>query len=208
MGSRLIPILRSRGHHIKALVRDGSHRKLPYGCEPVPGDALDGRSYEDRVHSCDTFIHLVGVAHPGPAKAREFVTIDQRSAMEAVGVAHNTGIAHFIYLSVAQPAPVMQAYVAVRANCEAAIRAAGLTATILRPWYVLGPGHRWPYVLIPLYRLAELCPSARDGARRLGLVTIDQMLNALAASVENKQRGLTILDVPAIRAVASGALCL
>ena len=23
--------------------------------------------------------------------------------------------------------------------------------TILRPWYVLGPGHRWPYALKPMY---------------------------------------------------------
>jgi hypothetical protein len=25
----------------------------------------------------------------------------------------------------------------------------GLNTTILRPWYVLGPGHYWPYLLKP-----------------------------------------------------------
>ena len=38
-----------------------------------------------------------------------------------------------------------------------------MTATIVRPWYVLGPGHRWPLALVPLYRLAERFPSSRKG---------------------------------------------
>ena len=43
------------------------------------------------------------------------------------------------------------------------------------PWYVLGPGHRWPYLLLPMYKLMELLPSTRAGATRLGLVTLEQM---------------------------------
>jgi hypothetical protein len=75
-----------------------------------------------------------------------------------------------------------------------------LNATILRPWYVLGPGHRWPYALVPFYKLAELFPSTRDGALRLGLVTLDQMVAALATTVEKQAAGVKILEVPAIRA--------
>jgi hypothetical protein len=30
------------------------------------------------------------------------------------------------------------------------IKDAGLTATVLRPWYVLGLGHRWSLLLVPL----------------------------------------------------------
>src|SRR2546421_200611 len=41
---------------------------------------------------------------------------------------------------VAQPASMMQAFVAVRAEGEALIRASGMKATFVRPWYVLGPG--------------------------------------------------------------------
>jgi hypothetical protein len=40
-----------------------------------------------------------------------------------------------------------------------------MNATILRPWYVLGPGHQWPYLLLPMYKLMELLPSTREGAR-------------------------------------------
>jgi hypothetical protein len=76
-------------------------------------------------------------------------------------------------------------------------------ALIARPWYVLGPGHRWPYLLVPFYALATLLPPLRETAQRLGLVTIGQVVSALVASIERGPQGVRILDVPAIRA-ASG----
>jgi uncharacterized protein YbjT (DUF2867 family) len=91
---------------------------------------------------------------------------------------------------------MMKAYVAVRAQCEAAIRQVGLNATILRPWYVLGPGHWWPYLLVPAYKLAELLPPTRGGAQRLGLVTLDQLTLALVAAVENPVQEIRIVSVP------------
>ena len=74
-----------------------------------------------------------------------------------------------------------------------------LNATILRPWYVLGPRHRWPYVLLPFYWICERLPATRDGALRLGLVTIDDMLKSLVWAVENPDHGVMIVDVPRIR---------
>jgi hypothetical protein len=77
-----------------------------------------------------------------------------------------------------------------------------LTATFVRPWYVLGPGHRWPYLLAPFYAAAEWLPATRDGARRLGLVTLAQMTRALVAAAESPPAAGTrrIVDVPGIRA--------
>jgi uncharacterized protein YbjT (DUF2867 family) len=165
----------------------------------VLGDALDGDSYTQGIGATDTFVQLVGVAHPSPAKAREFVEIDQKSAMEAIRVAAETRIVHFVYVSVAHPAPMMHAYIEARSACEDKLLASGLSATILRPWYVLGPGHRWPYALIPFYWLAERIPSKREAARRLGLVTVAQMVNALVHAVENPPKGIKVVEVPQIR---------
>jgi hypothetical protein len=74
-----------------------------------------------------------------------------------------------------------------------------MNATILRPWYVLGPGHRWPIVLIPVYKILEWLPSTRESARRLGMVTVDQMLAALVLAVEKPASALRIMEVPEIR---------
>jgi uncharacterized protein YbjT (DUF2867 family) len=93
----------------------------------------------------------------------------------------------------------MKAYIQVRAECEQLIHKSGMTATILRPWYVLGPGHRWPYCLLPIYKLLELLPNTREGARRLGLVTREQMVHAIMYAVENPAQGVRIVEVPEIR---------
>ncbi len=203
MGSRLIPIMAQRGYEIRALVRPGSESRLSSLAEPVIGDALRGDSYASSVYAGDTFVHLAAVSHPSPAKARQFRDIDLVTAREAVKVAKAAGVAHFVYVSVAHPAPAMKAYIAVRMECEAIIRDSGMNATILRPWYVLGLGHWWPYAFLPFYKLAEALPATRAGATRLGLVTLTQMLAALQQAVESPVRGIRILDVPGIRAAAT-----
>jgi uncharacterized protein YbjT (DUF2867 family) len=199
IGNPLVRSLCERGHHVRALVRPGSEGKLPEHCEPVFGDALDPSTYADRIRPAHTFVQLVGVSHPSPSRAAAFQAIDRVSGLGAIEAARRADIQHFIYLSVAQPAPMMRSYIAVRAECEAALQKSGMNATIVRPWYVLGPGHRWPYVLLPMYWLCERIPSTRDGARRLGLVTLDQMVRLLLSAVENASVGARFIDVPQIR---------
>lgn len=202
MGRLLIPRLLARGHQVRALVRTGSESKLAEGCTPVLGDALHKASYLAKIGRVDTFVQLVGVAHPSPAKAAQFRAIDLVAGKAAIEAAVEARVAHFVYLSVAHPAPVMKAYIAVRSECEGIIRESGLNATILRPWYVLGPGHRWPYTLIPLYWLMSKLPSTREGARRLGLVTLEQMIAALVQAIEDPALGVAIKGVPEIREAA------
>ena len=116
LGSRLIPMLAQRGHDVRALTRKNSTGKLPEGATVCFGDALEMNSYTEQVRGTDTFIHLIGVAHPNPAKAKQFREIDLVSAQVAVAAARDAGVKHFIYLSVAQPAPIMHEYLAVRAE--------------------------------------------------------------------------------------------
>jgi uncharacterized protein YbjT (DUF2867 family) len=199
LGRPLISELVQRGHEVRALVRAGSEAKLPSGCQALLGNALEASSYREHIRPADTFVQLVGVSHPSPSKAAQFRSVDLASASGAINAAKESGVQHFVYLSVAHPAPVMKAYIEVRTACEAMIRESGMNATILRPWYVLGPGHRWPYALLPMYWLMELFPPTREGARRLGLVTLEQMKRALVHAVENPCRGLRIVEVPEIR---------
>jgi uncharacterized protein YbjT (DUF2867 family) len=199
MGSRLIGELLGRGHRVRALVRKGSEKKVPAGTETVIGNALDANSYKSAVPPCDSFVQLVGVAHPSPAKAAEFRAIDLPSGKAGVAAASDARVAHFVYVSAAQPSNLMKAYIEARAEVEESLRGSGLKHTIIRPWYVLGPGHRWPYALIPVYKVMELIPSTRDSAKRLGLVTLQQMIAALVLAVENPSAEGRIVTVPEIR---------
>jgi len=200
LGGSLIPVLVERGHRVRALIRPGSKGVLPPGCEVVSGNALDAHTYKHLIRPADTFVHLVGVPNPSPSKGAEFRKVDLVSGREAITAASDLGIPHFVYLSVAHPAPMMKDYIAVRTECEGLIQERALNATVLRPWYVLGPEHRWPYLLLPLYKLAEWLPFTREAARRLGLVTLRQMVLALAAAVEAPVQGTRIVGVPEIRA--------
>ena len=202
IGSRLLPRLIARGHRVRALARRGSESKVPAGSEVIVGDPFERTTFTDRIPPCDTFVQLLGVPHPSPSKARQFVEIDLRSASESISAARASGVAHFVYVSVAQPAPVMRAYQNARRQAEDLLSASGLTRTVLRPWYVLGPGHRWPHLLVPAYWFLERLGSTRAAAQRLGLVTLPQMIAALVDAVEHPPARQRLVEVPDIRRAA------
>jgi uncharacterized protein YbjT (DUF2867 family) len=202
IGSRLIPLLLDRGHQVTAVVREAGRSRLPDRAKAVIANPLQD-SYTNSIGPADTFVHLIGTPHPSPAKAKEFREVDLVSIQVAVKVALDAGIKHFIYLSVAHPAPMMHAFIEVRREGEEMIRASGINATFLRPWYVLGPGHRWAYALLPFYWICERLPPTTESAQRLGLISLRQMLNALIYSVENPATGIRILDVPEMRKLAA-----
>src|ERR1051326_5317507 len=108
LGRALCTELVRRGHQVRGLVRAGSERRAAPGCEVVVGDPLDAASYRGSVSGGCTFVHLVGVSHPSPSKAEEFRRIDLASAREAISNAISAGVQHFIYVSVAHPAPIMK----------------------------------------------------------------------------------------------------
>jgi len=139
----------------------------------------------------------VGVAHPSPTKAAQFRSIDLASAKQAVAVAKGAAVDHFVYVSVAHPAPVMRAYIEARMEAEEAIRASGLNATIVRPWYVIGPGRQWPLLLGPMFRLLPA---------HLGLVRVEEMIATLVDAVERPARGVRVVEVPEIRSFAAARL--
>lgn len=185
LGRPLIQELLARGHAVRALTRPGSARHLPPGPDVVTGNALDETTFATAVAPCDTFVHLIGTPHPSPAKAQQFRDVDLASVRSAVAAARHAWVNHFVYLSVAYPAPIMQAYISVRREGEALIRASGMAATFLRPFYVLGPGHWWPYPLVPFFKLLQWNPRTRESAERLAPVTLRQMIRSLVLAVEN-----------------------
>jgi len=130
LGKALIPALLGRGHTVCALARPGSERSLPAGVDVVRGDALQAETFAYAIAPADTVVHLVGTPRPSPLKAAQFQAVDLVSIRATLAAATRGSVRHLVYVSVAHPAPVMRAYVAVRQEGEALIRASGLPATI------------------------------------------------------------------------------
>jgi uncharacterized protein YbjT (DUF2867 family) len=207
VGRPLIEQLLARGHSVHALTRASSEARVPAGARVVVGDALDSATFMSAIPSGATLVHLVGTPHPTPAKTQEFQRVDLTSIWASVAAAQQADVRHLVYVSVAHPAPVMKAYIAVRREGEALIAASGIPATIVRPWYVLGPGRWWPYALVPVYALLRRIPATREGAMRLGLVTRRDMVRTLVRAVEAPPvSGIRIVDVPRIRAASELAV--
>ncbi len=203
IGKRLTKLLTQRRHTVTALVRKGSEHKVPAGVNVVTGDPFDPTSFQQFIPAGSVVVQLLGVSHPSPKKAQQFKDIDLQSVKATADAASAAGAAHFIYVSVAmEPSKLMQAYQEVRKEGEAWCRYKKLNCTFIRPWYVLGPGHWWPVILLPLYGLAEIIPSWRKKARAKALVTINQMLAALVNAVEAESSSLRILEIKDIRKAA------
>jgi uncharacterized protein YbjT (DUF2867 family) len=196
IGSRIVPELARRGHLVRALVRPMSIARLAADAHPVVGDALDAHTFAKSLAPSDTLIHLVGVAHPSPTKGEEFRKVDLVSIRETVRAIAGSSIRHVIYLSVAHPAPVMREYVEVREEGERLLRESGVPSTFVRPWYVLGPGHWWPYAILPLYWMLGALPRHRETARRLYPVRLDDVVRVIADAVEAPPDGVRIIEAP------------
>jgi hypothetical protein len=128
IGRQLIPALLGRGHQVRVLARAESAGRVTPGASTVVGNALDASSYAAALKPGDTLVHLVGTPHPSPAKVAEFDRVDRASIEAAVAAASTAGAGHFVYVSVAHPAPIMKAYIragsrgagdrARRADCD------------------------------------------------------------------------------------------
>ena len=199
LGRPTIERLVADRHPVTALTRAASRSRVPPGARVIEGSALDPLDIARALEPGGTLVHLVGARRPSPARTRELREVDLASAAAAAEAATEVAIGYIVYVSVAQPAPVMEAYVATRSEAERLLIETGIPTTILRPWYVLGPGHWWPCALVPLYWIAERIPSQRDTARRLGLVTHAQMVSALVRAAVTPGDGVRLVEVPEIR---------
>jgi len=201
MGSRLVVLLVQKGYSVTALVRSGSEKKLPEGCAYVVANAFDATSFSKHIPEQAVFIQLLGVAHPGPKKKEQFKTIDLASVKASAVAAKEAGAAHFIYVSVAQtPTSIMHDYQQCRALGENAIRDTRIPATFIRPWYVIGPGHYWPLLFQPVFKILEWVPATTQKAKALRLVSLKQMLNTLLYAAElDPFAGINIIETDTIR---------
>ncbi|HLK28387.1 MAG TPA: NAD(P)H-binding protein [Puia sp.] len=200
IGTRLIKSLLERGYEVKALVRKGSENKLQKGAIPVIANAFDASTFQDEIPANAIFVQLLGVPHPGPKKKEFFKSIDLASALASGSAAKYAGVSHFIYVSVAQTnTKIMKDYQECRAAGEAAINESGLSATFIRPWYVIGPNHYWPLLFQPIFKILEFIPKTSQKAKALKLVYLKQMLNALTFAVENPATSIRIIEIDEIR---------
>jgi hypothetical protein len=186
IGTSLLKSVDLNAFHVTALVRPGSEDKIPPGIEINLGNIFEPEQWESRVPNNCIFIHLLGVSHPSPAKAKLFEDIDLRSVEICSEIAKQHAAVKFIYLSVCmEPAAFMKSFQSAKQRGEEIIRSKVLSSIMFRPWYVLGKNHWWPYLFFPLFWLLRILPWTSKKAKAFGFVTIKEMTHSLLFVLEN-----------------------
>ena len=184
IGSRLIPRLLAGGHPVRALVRPQSQGRLPLGCEAVPGDALNAALPRQG----QAGHHVRAIGGRGPSEPRQGGRVPQHRSGRGARSRRGRLLRGYSTFRVRQCR-------AAGAYDEGISGSAGGVR--------IGHSQQWPacndLALIPVYWLFEKLPSTREGAQRLGLVTLEQMLQTLTNAIASPAPNVRVLSVPEIR---------
>ena len=134
VGTRLIPMLLSRGIAVRAMTRDpekaGDLKKL--GAEVVKGDMRDPASL---ARACQDIEQVLDAAHgftPGQP-GNDIHSVDDAGNLNLIDAAKAAGVKHFVFISVLGASPdSMMEFLRIKYASEQALQASGMSYTILR----------------------------------------------------------------------------
>ena len=156
VGRHLLRSLAAEGYGLRATARRSSRIAMTAGIEVVRvPDFEDGVDWTQVLSGVSTVVHLAALAHTPQGVTDRHYDLVNRAATEALArAAAKAGVAHFVFVSSIRaqsgpsaghvldetddPCPV-DAYGRSKLAAEAAVAAAGIPCTILRPVLVYGP---------------------------------------------------------------------
>ena len=202
IGRPLCAALAAAGHRVRAALRDRRVRSFPPGVEIVRLPDLAGPvDWRPLVDGMDAVVHLAAIAHAPPqVPDAAYDRVNHRATAEFAHAAAAAGIGCFVFISsigaqsattsdhplseadVARPA---KTYGQAKLAAEAAVRAAGVPYTILRPVLVYGPDPKAN--IARLKWLAGLPVPLPFGAlrRRRSLLALDNLIGAIRFALED-----------------------
>jgi nucleoside-diphosphate-sugar epimerase len=197
LGRAVIAAFAADGHTIGAAVRDSPATPFPAGVKVVRHlDLTHAINWLPLLKHVDAIIHLAGAESTGRGRSADYYDrVHHRATARLATAAAQSDVRHFIYVSSigAQNGPVADHALTERdvaaptdalgrskLAAEAAVRAAGVPFTILRPVPIYGPGMKGD--LARLFRAAaSRWPlPVNDFLNRRSLLGIDNFVSALS----------------------------
>lgn len=218
IGLRLVTSLIQQGMRVTALVRNPSHSHAleleQLGATLVKGDVTMRESMRLAMQQADVVIHGAGVYQLGLDKAgiERMNAVNIEGTKNTLGLAHELGVKHAIYLSTtwaygASASSVARDETAIRSVTYATdyertkkeahrialeFGTAGLPLTILCPNAVIGENDHASFgYTLRMYLCNVLPPIAWTPQVRLSLVHLDDLISAIMLTVQKKPIGQT-----------------
>jgi UDP-glucose 4-epimerase len=202
IGRPLTAALTHAGYTVRAAVRDRRAQQFPSGVDvAMQPDLAHPVFWAPLVAGMDAVVHLAGIAHTGPdVPEATYDRVNHVATAELARAAAAAGVRRLVFLSstraqagaasaeplteTATPRPT-DAYGRSKLAAEAAVRAAGMPTTILRPALVYGPGAKGNFA--SLMRVAALPVPLPFGAfaNRRSFLALDNLIAAVRFALED-----------------------
>ncbi len=197
IGRAVVTAFAQRGDALRAAVRRPPQPPLPAAIEVVQhADLAQPIDWRPLLDGVDQVIHLAGIAHIGRGVAPElYDRVNRLATAQLAAAAAAAGVRHFVFVSSIRaqsgpaadhalterdPAAPTDAYGRSKLAAEAAVRAAGVPFTILRPVLLYGPGVKGNFALLARAAASPLPLPVKDFGNRRSLLGIDNFISALA----------------------------
>lgn len=137
VGSRLVPVLRDAGHHVRTLVRDADSYDPPAGVEVFEGDLLDPPSFTDALEEVDAVYYLVHSMRTGA----DFEQRDRTAARNLAEAASEAGVDRVVYLGgLGEEGEQLSRHLRSRREVESLLDDGTYDLTTLRAAIIIGAG--------------------------------------------------------------------
>jgi uncharacterized protein YbjT (DUF2867 family) len=177
VGQHVVAALQARGHEAVVLAR--GTRSAVQGAGFVACDVARETPPLDRLRGCDALVNLVGIKREDGAQTFEAVHVEVTRRLLA---AARDLRARYVHVSVVASRPdPRQPYHDTKWRAELLVRASGLSATILRPGVVYGPGDDMVTHLAKMIRFAPVFPVVGRGEAILQPVDVGDVAQAVVA---------------------------
>lgn len=186
VGGAITAELHRRGHHAIALSHGGesSRGPLPDEVEIRTADVADSSTLVEPMQGLDALV--IALAFPNlpmesPRRGHTFMEVDAAGTERLVAAAAAAGVRHVVYLSGAGASPdAREVWFRAKARAEAAVRASGMTFTIIRPTWIYGPRDVALNRFLGFARALPLVPMTNAGRQLLAPVFIGDVATLAA----------------------------
>lgn len=204
IGRAVVASFAKDGRAVRAAVRTPPQPPFAADVEVVQcADFSQERDFRPLLADVDQVVHLAAIAHTGAGIDPEiYDRVNRQATAELAAAAAAAGVRHFVFVSSIraqsgpsadhalterdEPAPT-DAYGRSKLAAEAAVRAAGVPFTILRPVLLYGPGVKGNFALLLRTAFSPWPLPIRDFVNRRSLLGIDNFISALAFVLSSPQ---------------------
>ena len=195
VGRAALTALAQRGFVLRAAQRSPTRSPLPAGIEVVElPDLASEFDWKPLLTGVDRVIHLAAIADSGAADTALHDRVNRWATERLARAAAESGISRFVFISSirAQTGPsadhalterdapeATDGYGRSKLAAEAAVRAAGVPFSILRPVPLYGPGVKGNFGLLLRAAQSRWPLPVKDFVNRRSLLGIDNLVSAI-----------------------------